>query len=80
MVDHNVNNSFDLSYDQINAMKKKDLVNNIENVKRKVTVDTTIKSYAVIYHSYQLQWTISWQKMETLVANWWLSLIFILYS
>ena len=55
MVDHNVNNSFDLSYDHINAMKKKDLVNNIENLKGKVTVDTTIKSYAVIYHSYQLQ-------------------------
>ena len=35
---------FDLSYDQINAMKKKDLVNHIKNLKGKVTVDTTIKN------------------------------------
>ena len=45
MADLNVTNLFDLdlSYDQINAMKKKDLVNHIENLKRKVTVDATIK-------------------------------------
>ena len=34
---------FNSSYDQINAMKKKDLVNHIENLKGKVTVDATIK-------------------------------------
>ena len=33
MADLNVTNLFDLSYDQINAMKKKDLVNHIENGK-----------------------------------------------
>ena len=43
MADLNVANLFDLSYDQINAMKKKDLVNHIENLKGKVTVDATIK-------------------------------------
>ena len=43
MADLNVTNLFDLSYDQINAMKKKDLVNHIENLKRKVIVDATIK-------------------------------------
>ena len=43
MADLNVTNLFDLSYDQTNAMKKKDLVNHIENLKRKVTVDATIK-------------------------------------
>ena len=39
----NVTNLFDLSYDQINAMKKKDLVNHIKNLKGKVTVYATIK-------------------------------------
>ena len=43
MADLNIINLFDLSYDQINAMKKKDLVNYIENLKEKVTVDATIK-------------------------------------
>ena len=43
MADLNVTNFFDLSYDQINAMKKKDLVNDIENLKGKVTDDATIK-------------------------------------
>ena len=43
MADLNVTNLFDLSYDQTNAMKKKDLVNHIENLKGKVTVDATIK-------------------------------------
>ena len=43
MADLNVTNLFDLSYAQINAMKKKDLVNHIENLKGKVTVDATIK-------------------------------------
>ena len=43
MADPHVTNFFELSYDQINAMKKKDLVNHIENLKGKVTVDVTIK-------------------------------------
>ena len=43
MADLNVTNLFDLSYDQINAMKKKDLVNHVENLKGKVAVDATIK-------------------------------------
>ena len=42
MADLNVTNLFDLNYDQINAMKKKDLVKHIENLKGKVTVDATI--------------------------------------
>ena len=43
MADLNITNLFDLSYDQINAMKKKDVVNHIESLKGKVTVDATIK-------------------------------------
>ena len=43
MADINVTNLFDLSYDQINTMKKKDLVNHIERLKGKVTADATIK-------------------------------------
>ena len=34
---------FDLSYGQINAMKKKYLFNHIQNLKGKVAVDATIK-------------------------------------
>ena len=43
MADINVANLFDLSKDQINAMKKKDLVSHIESLKGKVTVNATIK-------------------------------------
>ena len=43
MADLNITNLFDLSYDQINTVKKKDLVNHIESLKGKVTVDATIK-------------------------------------
>ena len=39
----NVANLLDLSYDQINTIKKKDLVNHIKNLTGKVTVDATIK-------------------------------------
>ena len=43
MADLNVTNFFDLSYAQMNATKKKDLVNHIENLKGKVTVCAIIK-------------------------------------
>ena len=43
MADLNVTNLFDLSYAQMNAAKKKDLVNHIENLKGKVTVCAIIK-------------------------------------
>ena len=43
MTDIDVTNLFDLSYDQINVMKKIDLVNHMENLKGKVTVDFAIK-------------------------------------
>ena len=43
MTDINITNLLDLSYDQINAMKKKDLVNYIKSLKEKVTVDANIK-------------------------------------
>ena len=69
MADSNVTNLFDLSYDQINAIKKKDLVNHIKILKGKVTVDATIKNYAMKYHSYQPQSTTLWQKMGKLVVN-----------
>ena len=44
MANFNVTNLFDLNYDQINATKKKYLVNHTENLKGKVTVDATIKN------------------------------------
>ena len=37
-------NLFELSFDEINAMKKKDLVSNIEKLKGKVVVDNNIKN------------------------------------
>ena len=37
-------NLFDLSFDEINAMKKKDLVREIEKLKGKVIVDNNIKN------------------------------------
>ena len=53
MADTNVTNLFDLSYDQINAMTKKDLVNHIENLKGKITFDATMKKCVMKYHSYK---------------------------
>ena len=43
MADINITDLIDLSYDQINTMKKKDLVNHIKSLKGKVTVAATIK-------------------------------------
>ena len=37
-------NLFELSFDEINAMKKKDLVSEIEKLKGKVVVDNNIKN------------------------------------
>ena len=37
-------NLLELSFDEINAMKKKDLVSKIEKLKGKVLVDTNIKN------------------------------------
>ena len=39
MTSINIANQFDLSYDQINIMEKKILLNHIENLKVKVTID-----------------------------------------
>ena len=50
-----VTSLFNLRNYQINAMKKKDLVNHIKNLKGKFTVDAIIKSYAMKYPSYQPQ-------------------------
>ena len=41
-------NFLELSFDEINAMKKKDLVSEIEKLKGKVVVDSNIKSYQKI--------------------------------
>ena len=43
MADINITDLIDLSYDQINTMKKKDLVNHIKSLKGKVTGAATIK-------------------------------------
>ena len=40
----NATNIFELSFDEINAMKKKDLVSEIEKLKGKVAVDNNIKN------------------------------------
>ena len=41
----NATNIFELSFDEINAMKKKDLVSEIEKLKGKVAVDNNIKNF-----------------------------------
>ena len=41
-------NLLELSFNEINAMKKKDLVSEIEKLKGKVVVDSNIKSYQKI--------------------------------
>ena len=43
MVENNFINLFTVSYDAINGMKKKDLVDHIENLKRKVVVGNNIQ-------------------------------------
>ena len=40
----NATNIFELSFDEINAIKKKDLVSEIEKLKGKVAVDNNIKN------------------------------------
>ena len=40
----NVTNLFELSFDAVNTMKKKDLVSRIEKLKGKVIVDNNIKN------------------------------------
>ena len=40
----NATNIFELSFDEMNAMKKKDLVSEIEKLKGKVAVDNNIKN------------------------------------
>ena len=40
----NATNIFELSFDEINATKKKDLVSEIEKLKGKVAVDNNIKN------------------------------------
>ena len=67
MADLNVTNLFDLRYDQINAMKKKDLVNHIESLKGKVTVDVTIKK--LCDEISQLSTSVNNLMTEKLVAN-----------
>ena len=39
-----ITNIFELSFDEINSMKKKDLVSEIEKLKGKVVVDNKIKN------------------------------------
>ena len=63
-----VRSLFGLSCDQINAMKKKDLVNHIKNLKREVTVDATIKKLWDEILQSSTSVTTSWQKMGKLVV------------
>ena len=55
MGDLSKTNLFKLSHGQINAIKKKVLVNHIENLKGKVTVDAAMKKLVMKYWSYQPQ-------------------------
>ena len=55
-------NLFQLSFNEINAVKKKDLVNKIEKLKGKVAVDNNIKNLCdQVSH-------IIWSRMKNLVA------------
>ena len=58
-------NILELSFDEINAMKKKDLVSKIEKLKGKVLVDSNIKnplwsSNSLIRKSRQTYW-VEWK-------------------
>ena len=44
VIAESITNIFELSFDEINSMKKKDLVSEIEKLKGKVVVDNKIKN------------------------------------
>ena len=44
VIAESMTNIFELSFDEINSMKKKDLVSEIEKLKGKVVVDNKIKN------------------------------------
>ena len=60
---------FELSFDAINAIRKGDLVNKIEKLKRKVVADNNIKSFVIKYLVYQKISPNSWSRMKNLVAS-----------
>ena len=62
-------NLLELSFDEINAMKKKDLVSEIEKLKGKVVVDINIKNLWIKYLAYQKISQNLWSRMKNLVAS-----------
>ena len=65
----NTTNLFGLSFDAINAMKKKGLVSEIEKTKGKVVVDNNIKILVIKYLIYQKISLNSCSRMKNLVAS-----------
>ena len=58
-------NLFELSFDEINAIKKKDHVSAIENLKGKVVVNNTLKTFVIKHLAYQKILRNLWSRMKT---------------
>ena len=65
----NATNIFELSFDEINAMKKKDLVSEIEKLKGKVAVDNNIKNLRDQISRLSENLVNLWIRMNNLVAS-----------
>ena len=65
----NTTNLFGLSFDAINAMKKKGLVSEIEKTKGKVVVGNNIKILVIKYLVYQKISLNSCSRIKNLVAS-----------
>ena len=65
----NTTNLFEPSFDAINAMKKKDLVKEIEKLKDKVPLAVIKKSFVIKYLVYQKILPNSCSQMKYLVAS-----------
>ena len=59
MVENNFVNLFSLSYDAINGMKKKDLVDHIESLKGKYWLVMIFKVYSTKSLTFQRMWIVS---------------------
>ena len=62
-------NLLELSFDEINAMKKKDLVSETEKLKGKVQLTITLKIFVIKYLAYQKISRNLWSRMKNLVAS-----------
>ena len=62
-------NLLELSFDEIDAMKKKDLVSKIEELKGKLKFTITLKTFLIKYLTYQKISQNLWSRMKNLVAS-----------